>query len=223
MPSPPYHLEVFDTPTCTNDLLIIFGRAHMSYINQIFGDKTIRNIIMEIFGKKGKLLIEDAGPEFENSAHHVFQATRFKSSKICSVDLGYQNIRIDKHDTLCQSYSLMTYLGIPFDTTPSEDSSIQIKYDRQMAMIGMYRMLLENAEFVKMFSEQIVFKGNARLWKDSVDDSHKFFIIQHYKTAKPILANMRDVLDVWQAYGWMYFIGDGVCVRKTVTNTVHIV
>ena len=38
---------------CTDDKLIIFSRAHYSYINQIFGDLSVRKIIQEIYNKKG--------------------------------------------------------------------------------------------------------------------------------------------------------------------------
>jgi hypothetical protein len=52
-----YHLEAIEVPYCNNDNLIIFGRAHMSYINQIFGDETIRDIIQEVFLWVGSLLL----------------------------------------------------------------------------------------------------------------------------------------------------------------------
>ena len=46
------HLDVLNGD-CTDDNLIIFSRAHYSYINQIFGDLSVRTIIQEIYKKKG--------------------------------------------------------------------------------------------------------------------------------------------------------------------------
>jgi hypothetical protein len=44
----------------------------MSYINQIFGDETIRDIIQEVFPMGGQLVIEPADENFEYSVHHVY-------------------------------------------------------------------------------------------------------------------------------------------------------
>jgi len=334
----PYHLEVLDIPYCNNDYLIIFSRAHMSYINQIFGDETIRDIIQEVFPMGGKLVIEAAGANFEHSVHHVYyydadesitnnnnsnnnstnssnnntnnnsrnssnnntnnnsrnssnnntnnstnssnnntnnstnssnnntnnnsrnssnnntnnnsrnssnnntnnnsrnssnnntnnNNTNFVSSKICSVNIGYQDLDVDVNDTLCQSYSLMAYLEVPFDSTPSRDATTEMKFQKQLAMINMYRMILENENFLRELDGIIKDKRNKKLWEDTVDEENPFFMIERFKSTKRIVKNINTVLDIWENYGWHFFVGDGKCekvkknggARKTRRKTI---
>lgn len=206
-----YHLEKIERLPCTNEKLIIFGRAHYSYINSIFGDETVRSIIQEVMKKPGKLVVEESGAEFENSFHHVFKAGRTKASIICSGKEGYQNIDIDENDTLCQSYSLMRYLQLPFDTTASDEATIEQKHSKHLAMIGMYRELLKNEKFVNLFNTDISYPEE---WIDSIDDTNEFPIISKYKTGPQILKVVERVLNVWEKYGWMYFVADGTCITR---------
>jgi hypothetical protein len=206
-----YHLEKIERLPCTNEKLIIFGRAHYSYINSIFGDQTVRSIIQEIMKKPGKLIVEKSGVEFENSFHHVFKAGKTKSSIICSGKERYQNIEVDENDTLCQSYSLMVYLGLSFDKTPSDEATVEQKRSKHMAMIAMYRELLNNDEFVEIFNSDLTYPEE---WIDSIDDTNEFPIITKYKTGPEILKVVKRVLDVWEKYGWMYFVGDGTCITR---------
>jgi len=209
-----YHLEILDGTKASGKTLKIFGRAHYTYINQIFGDQTVREIIQEVWGKPGKLVVEPAGENFEHSDHHIFQPHKTKKHIIvCSAQAGYQNIDVDVNDTLCQSYSLLSYFGVPFDSTPSDEASTEIKRDRQMAMVKLYRKILKNPEFIKEFTEIVKNKKNNKLWEDSVDDKNVFYIIQHYKNAQPVLNNIQKVLNIWEAYGWMYFIGAGTAKK----------
>ena len=209
-----YHLERIEGLECTDENLEIFGRAHYSYINQIFGDETVRKIIKRLTKNPGILAVEPSGSDFENSFHHIFKANRTKASTICSVEEGYQNITVDINDTLCQSYSLMTFLQIPFDKTPSENATIEMKHSKHLAMIGMYRMILSNEKFINIFSNDIVFDGNNELWEDTVDDENPFNIIEHYKTGANIIEVIQRVLTIWEQYGWRYFVGDGTCPRN---------
>jgi hypothetical protein len=214
-----YHLEKIEKLPCTDEKLAIFGRAHYSYINQIFGDQSVRSIIQELIVKPGKLVVEKSGAEFENSFHHVFKAGRKKADLVCSAIEGYQDIEVDENDTLCQSYSLMTYLQIPFDKTPSEHASNQKKHSKHLSMIAMYRDILKNKEFVKLFSEDLIFEENNELWQDTVDADNTFNIIEKYNTGPKIIEIIERVLDIWEKYGWMYFVGSGTCImnggRKT--------
>lgn len=206
-----YHLEKIERLPCTNDKLIIFGRAHYSYINAIFGDQAVRSIIQEVMKKPGKLIVEKSGSEFENSFHHVFKAGKTKASIVCSGNKGYQNTSVDIHDNLCQSYSLMTYLQIPFDTTRSDEATVEQKHSKHIAMIAMYRMILNNEEFVELFNTDITYPT---IWEDSVDDTNTFSIIDKYKTGPEILKVIQRVLNIWEKYGWMYFVGDGTCIAR---------
>jgi len=206
-----YHLEKIERLPCTNEKLIIFGRAHYSYINSIFGDQTVRSIIQEIMKKPGKLVVQSSGVEFENSFHHVFKAGKTMASIICSGKERYQAIDIDENDTLCQSYSLMAYLGIPFDKTPSDEATVEQKRSKHMSMIAMYRDLLNNEKFVELFNTDITYPEE---WIDSIDDTNKFPIITRYKTGPEILKVVKKVLDIWEKYGWMYYVGDGTCIAR---------
>lgn len=209
-----YHLEKIEKPPCTDEKLAIFGRAHYSYINQIFGDQSVREIIQEVMKKKGTLLVEKSGPEFENSFHHVFKPAKRNSMVVCSANERYQNIDVDENDTLCQSYSLMAYLQIPFDKTPSADATVEQKHSKHLAMIAMYRDILKNENFVKLFSDELVFEKNNELWQDTVDNENEFNIIEKYKTGRKIIQVIEKVLSVWEKYGWMYFVGTGTCIMK---------
>jgi hypothetical protein len=199
---------------CTTHNLNTFGRAHYSYINQIFGDITIRDIIQEIMSKKGfngKFVVENSGQEFENSYHHLFITDN--NLRICSVKMGYQDLDVDINDTLCQSYSLMSYLEIPFNSTPSKDATIEMKFDKQLSMINMYRNIISIPEFRKEFKMIITNKENNKLWIDIIDENNEFYIIEKYKSAAPILNNISHILNIWEAYGWQYFVGKGIKVK----------
>ncbi len=309
----------------------------MTYINQIFGDETIREIIKEVYGKGGQLVIEPSGPEFEHSVHHVYYydsdeepdmpvfdrenanaeqllaATSPRNnaavlppsprsgfpvlppsprssvsgpphlrnlpvlppsprnnlsasprnnvsvvpplpahgvaqnalisnnnvvrnvlngmvtqvaanaeeeededgytSKICSAEQGYQNLAVDINDTLCQSYSLMTMLDVEFDATPSAEASREQKYNKQLSMINMYRTILTNRKFVREFGKIIRDSDNEELWEDTVDEENIFFIIRTYRTPAVIIDKIRKVLDIWQRWGWQFFVGDGKCEK----------
>lgn len=231
MNSRPYHLEILETPGCTPQKLDIFSRAHYSYINQIFGDEGVRNLIQETIGKKfkGKLVVEPGVGAFARTDHHVFKPDGRKKDVECSAVGGYQNIYIDKYDTLCQSYSLMNYFRIPFDKTPADTATVEQKYNRQMAMIHMYRTFLNNAEFVRRFIEDFVHKEYVRkgpnAWIDYVNHSkpRQFNIIAEYmSTPKEIVKNIHRVLSIWEAYGWMYFIGEGLCIPHANTNVIVV-
>ena len=206
-----YHLEKIERLPCTNEKLIIFGRAHYSYINSIFGDETVRSIIQEVIKKSGKLVVEKSGAEFENSFHHIFKAGKTKASIVCSAKERYQNIEIDENDTLCQSYSLMAYLRIPFDKTSSDEATVEQKRSKHMSMIDMYRDLLNNEKFVNLFNTDITYPEE---WVDSVDDTNEYPIITKYKTAPVILKVVERVLDVREKYGSMYFVADGSCITR---------
>lgn len=225
----PFHLEVLEVPWCNNKRLTVFSRAHMTYINQIFGDATIRDIIQELYPSEGKLVIEPAGADFEHSVHHVFYSNgsetpteeleeerpwNFATSKVCSLSLNYQDLEADVNDTLCQSYSLMAYLDIDFDMTPSKTATLEQKFNKQRSMVDMYRGILATPGFVEELDAIVRDKRNKKLWEDTVDDEHPFYIIQKFKTTEKIVSMINRVLDVWERYGWRFFVGDGTCEKE---------
>ena len=188
---------------CNDELLEFFSNEHYTYINQIFGDETIREIISEVFpNHKFYFGVEDTGEEFENSSHHILIEKK-TNEPVCSVDNGYQNIYINKNDTLCQSYSLLTYFNKNIDPDQKQ---------RQMDMITMYRTILSNHEFITKLDE-VIHSENDTLWQDYTQANRKKEIYIHMdKTV--ILQKIIEVLDKWEDYGYWYFIGEGKCPKK---------
>ena len=59
---------------CNKINLELFSQSHYTYINQIFGDKTIREIIKEMYAPRDwDFVVEDATEEFEYSKHHTLE------------------------------------------------------------------------------------------------------------------------------------------------------
>jgi hypothetical protein len=194
----PYHLELLKKSHDYN----VFSRAHMTYINQIFGDITVRQIIQELYPKVGTYLRVEKS-DFHND-HHVLE---INGQKICSVERKYQDIDIDINDSLCQSYTLMSYLEIHFDTKPSKLATEKQKYEKQLCMIKMYKKILKNKAFSKAFSKEIVYAANNYLWEDTVNHENAFYLIKKLKTGARIMNNIKKVLNAWEEFGWRYFVG----------------
>ena len=192
------------TTECTNEKLQEFAYEHFTYINQIFGDQTIRQIITEVFpNKKFELGFEETNLDFEYSFHH-YLIDKKTQKPVCSVDNGYQNIYINKNDNLCQSYSLLTYFKIPIDPDQKQ---------RQMDMINMYRKIISSKKFLKIIDEVISDPDNKKLWINYTK-KRKTYLVMNVDT---IVQNINDVLNKWEEYGYWYFIGDGMCpVSKPV-------
>ena len=185
-------------PICSNEKLESFSKEHFTYINQIFGDQTLREIISEIKpNNEFEFSIEETGEDFEYSLHHVLVNKKSKVH-ICSVDSGYQNLLINKNDTLCQSYSLMTYFKKPINPDQKH---------RQLDMIAMYRELLSNKKFVAELNDLINNKENRHLWTDYTSHKKKYVVM----TKRNILQKINNVLTKWENYGYWYFIGEGKC------------
>lgn len=193
---------------CTEKTINDFSLQHYTYINQIFGDAGIRDIISDVYpSEKYKFGVEDTDEAFEHSNHHILVSKKDTSKIVCSVINGYQNININKNDTLCQSYSLLSYFGIKIDKSQKQ---------RQFDMIKMYRRLLKNPKFIDMLDE-IIHSGNRRVWKDYTKVSGTYYVVMN-KAA--ILAKIDDVLNKWEKYGYWFFINDGTCPKKKTAKMV---
>ena len=194
------------TSNCSNEKLEEFSKKHFTYINQIFGDMTVREIIEEEYPTTYEFNIEETGADFEFSFHHTVK-DREEGNIICSAVEGYQDLYKNKNDTLCQSYSLLNY----FDIDIPDD-----KRDRQMAMIQMYRDILngtlENFEGVDfkdiLYKEILSTKANKNLWTNFVKGNG--YISMNKNT---FFKNIEDTLDEWEDYGYWYFIGKGNCPK----------
>ena len=167
----------------------------------------MREIIAEFFpSERYQFKIESVGEEFENSHHHILidNITKKKDNIVCSVKSGYQNIGIDKNDTLCQSYSLLTYFEKPINTD---------KVKRQIDMVDMYEELLNNRYFIKKLNESIDIPNSN--WFDYRKEGHPPIAI----LKQTFFRNVRIVLKNWREYGYWYFIGDGKCPIKSKSKS----
>lgn len=190
---------------CTQQKLDYFKWKHLTYINQIFGDAAVREIIAEVYPNtclefRVEKVESDSGFE-EGTDHHVL-FDKSKKKRICSVDtLKIQNTNINTYDTLCQSYTLLIYFDRKIYKTHKA---------RQMEMIRMYRDLLANRTFVKKIQHEIVDnKRNKDLWSDYTQDINGNVSLE--MDMPTILRHIRDTLNRWEDYGYHYFTKDGTC------------
>ena len=202
-----------------------FSRAHFSYINQIFGDETVRNIIQEIYKNNKQQLVCIKGTGiFTDTPHHIVTSKKdIKKGIIDSIKQGHQNLDLNINDTLCQSYSLMNYLGKNLE--PGNDP--KINEARQKAMINMYKMIVNNAEFLKKL-EEIFVVGNKNTWPDNtvtVTGNSKPSCIIGNDISKPaekvadIIRKIKKILFIWEKWGYTYFIGNGKCALPSKKQT----
>ncbi len=210
--------------TCTNKKLNLFGREHYTYINQIFGDETVREIIKECYSDRDwKFAVEDTIVDGGHSNHLILMKKGKMGEDIqwCSVEEGFQNTLVNKNDTLCQSYSLMKYLNkpIPIDMT-----------QRQLEMIRMYRKIMTKTHFKTHFKDMIdimqaelkrkKIRKHVVLWEDytvsEVDEDGYDIPIYLNESYEEIYEEIENVLDKWEKYGYLYFMKDGTCSVKRV-------
>ena len=187
--------------SCTERKLINFSKKHYTYINQIFGDISVREIIKEVYpNDKFKFVVLKANDidNFENnSLHHVLEYVK-SGRQLCSVQQKHQDLTKDLNDTLCQSYSLMNYFGIKIS---------RVRRKKQEDMVRMYKTLLNNDEFVKKLNDDILTnKKNKKIWVDYSKPTQYLDM-----NVNNLVKNINTVLDNWNDYGYNYFIGDGDC------------
>lgn len=174
-----------------------FSLRHFTYINQIFGDQTVREIISEVF-PNDSVMFNVKVINKQGDFHHTLLYKKNENEKQkewCSLQLGYQDVKTNVNDMLCQSYTLLYYFGykVYFDPKAS-----------QMEMIKMYRWLLSNPFFIAALDD-VIHSENDRLWKNY---SFKKKYVKMDK--KQILHSIHSVLNEWEEYGYRYFIGNGL-------------
>lgn len=166
-----------------------FSERHYTYINQIFGDITIREIISELFPSDRYILFTK---EYESTHHHII---KYKNSRKIwdSLNKGYQHYTCD---TLCQSYSLLKY----FQPTDSEEVFKDPK-QRQMEMIRMYRKILATPKFIKAL-DQVINPEAEEIWTN-----YTYYPRIPLKMDKTrIIKWIKKVLTEWREYGWKHFL-----------------
>ena len=201
---------------CSAEKLLAFSKKHYTYINQIFGDATVRQIIEEEYPTTWQFKVAKAGPEFGNSFHHTVRDREQPEMIVCSGIDGVQDLNKNVNDTLCQSYSLMNYFEIPIQLSEEKGKLKQIYHEtNQKAMIQMYRDLLdgnienyEGIDFKEILTNEILSdKRNKKLWRNFMSPRGG------HVNMKPevLFKNIEDTLDEWEEYGYWFFIGKGEC------------
>ena len=201
--------------SCTKNSLGLFGNDHYTYINQIFGDETIREIIKETYAPRDwKFAVEYGVEGFDDSDHHVLEkkGKNGETIKWCSVNEGIQDLNINVNDTLCQSYTLLKYLNKPIDKDMKK---------RQKEMVKMYRNILSRDYFKDEF-EKVYKIMKQRIKKTKRDDHPEIWKDYTYEEPEPYLnksfnaiyVEIHNVLDNWENYGYSYFIKKGTCPKK---------
>ena len=71
---------------CSEENLLNFSEKHYTYINQIFGDATVRQIIEEEYPSSWEFQVAKAGPEFGNSFHHTIRDREDPNLFVCSIE-----------------------------------------------------------------------------------------------------------------------------------------
>lgn len=210
-----------ETPVCTNEKLVEFGKRHYTYINQFFGNQDVRDMISAEFNNpKYEFDVEKViSGHFAGTDHHRLKVVKDGDidEYVCSVDDGHQNPNKDKNDNLCQSYSLLAYFGrdIPED-----------KREKQMAMISLYRDLITDPIFKENFKKLLL-----GLYQQKKDGKYSNFVdaepknklrdytlagdpiieIKTTDTPRHLLTRISHTLKQWEEYGYHYFIGNGKC------------
>ncbi len=78
-----------------------------------------------------------------------------------------------------------------------------------MEMIRMYREILKSSKFIKKLNEEILTNNeNKYLWKKFTNKNYlgSEFVNMNYSN---LINNIHKALDIWEKYGYMYFIGKG--------------
>jgi hypothetical protein len=200
---------------CSAEKLLAFSKKHYTYINQIFGDAGVRQIIEEEYPTTWEFKVAKAGPEFGNSFHHTVRDREDPELIICSGIDGVQDLNKNVNDTLCQSYSLMNFFEIPIQLSEDKGKLKKIYHEtNQRAMVQMYRDLLngtlenyEGIDFKEILTNEILSDPrNKKLWRNFVTGKGNINM-----NPEVLFKNIEDLLDEWEDYGYWFFIGKGEC------------
>jgi len=198
----------------TYEDLVNFSNYMQTYINQVFGDQTVREEVQKILKYHSKWEITEAIPADDNafasgddSMHHILRKKANKSDIWCSVEVeAYQNIDINKNDTLCQSYTLLKLSG-KLDSYEADPEDYNNHIAIQKEMIKLYRSVINDKKFAFLIDHVLGYtkKYSAAPWIDFTRINNP-----HLKqlTAKEMINRIKTTLDMWETYGHLYLVGD---------------
>ena len=224
---------------CTNKKLREFSLEHFTFINQIFGDETVREDIQETWpNKKYKLQIEHASSDFadeDDSMHHVIEILDKKgesTGKWCSVD-GC-DAPDDKSEYCYQNPGGYDEEGneIPLEEGQDRNNILCQSY----TLLKYFNKLLtpKETDFLHYDEKIQVQKDMVKMYKTIIRNRsflEKFETLDHeaswtdYRVDpsggnmlnmdfEEIVANINRVLNIWKDYGHHWFIGEGTCPKK---------
>jgi len=176
-----------------------FEDRFYTYINQIFGDGDVREIFTEVYPNDiyCLLVVDDKA----HGHHHIVKETK-TNRIICSKTTRprIQNTYADVNDVLCQSYSLARYRDIPITRD---------KIQKQFDIIQMYRMVLQDDEFVNKINNELLenplYKPYWVKYKNNQATRQRISL-----NKQRLLQNINALLDDWERYGYHHFIGKGI-------------
>lgn len=88
--------------------------------------------------------------------HHHFLVEINTRKEVCSISNKHQDLSINKNDTLCQSYSPLSY---------NKEINTDRK-ERQIDMIKLYRRIVKNKKFRAIFNTEVLkIEDNKTLWR----------------------------------------------------------
>ena len=221
--------------------LEIFSHLFQAYINQIFGDQSVRSVIYSLFGNKehnknyrfGLVEFNSGDNEWEkaNEDHSV------PKRKASYYDDIVDKVKIDDsddnhhvlYDIVKEKYidSINTE-GFKYQDQErdSEDSLCQtyslMKFfnkrmnkdpiKKQKQMIVFYRALLKNKHFIQKIKEEIFYK---KPFDQEVweDEDENIIPTQNDKDFDKLKKKILDTLDKWDKYGYWYFIKNGTTMN----------
>jgi hypothetical protein len=167
---------------------INFDDSFETYINQILGDQTVREIISEVWPQYG---LKFATISDEGGYHHIVKD-----------DDGYEynsknTLQTSRSDNLCQSYSLAFYFG-----------KLLFKKSRkrnQMEIIELIKLIFRNEKFISILDDELIKnENNKHLWciYDELEPSGKYVKMD----IDNIVKNIFNTLKIWEKYGYTRYM-----------------
>ena len=167
---------------------ITFDDLFETYINQILGDKTVREMISEVWPRDGlrfATIIDEGG------YHHVVIG-----------DDGYvynskNTLQTMRTDNLCQSYSVAFWFGkILFRRSRKRN---------QMEIIELIREIFSNEKFISLLNDELIKnEANRHLWSiyTELKPSGKYVKMD----IESIRKNIFKTLKMWKEYGYKQYM-----------------
>lgn len=168
-----------------------FSWLHYEFINQIFGDPAVRVIVAQLFApcdSPWSFGVETSQSRY--GGHHHILVDTHNGNIWCSKKRGLQNDALRPHDTLCQTYTLMKYLGVPM---------VGDRKQVQLAAVAMYRNILRHRQFeeqlIAYLDTHIIFSvsGKSRRQRPS------------RRTPTSTIKRIHCTLQMWEEFGYLHF------------------